>query len=83
MEVGDGRADVRKPTLEPQESPGVGCRFPSFEVVKGAGPSVVVMPCLLTPCFDVYWLLTGQYVSLDMRGRSLTELAWREDIELS
>ena len=47
-DVGHGR------TLGPLEGPGAGCKFPSFEVNKGVGPSLVVIPCLLTPCFDVY-----------------------------
>lgn len=41
-------------TLAPLEGPAGGCKFPSFEVDKGVGPSLVVIPCLLTPCFDIY-----------------------------
>ena len=48
---GDGD---RGRTLEPLKGPGGGCKFPSFEVAKGVGPSLVVIPCLLTPYLDVY-----------------------------
>ncbi len=51
---GGGIFGDRGRTLEPLEGPGSGCKFPSFEVDNGVGPSLVVIPCLLTPCFDVY-----------------------------
>ena len=62
-------------TLEPPEAPEVGCRFPSFEVDKGANASLVVIPCLLTPCFDVCWVSSDEYMSLETRSCFLTELA--------
>ncbi len=52
-DMGEGRDDDRGRTLEPLEWTGGGCKFPSFEVDRGVGPSLVVIPCLLTPCFDV------------------------------
>ena len=54
MVVGEGRDGDCRHTLEPLEGPGVGCKFPSFEVDKGVGPSLMMIPCLLTPCFDIY-----------------------------
>lgn len=52
--VGEATDDDHGRTLDPLEGPEVGCKFPSFEVDKGVGPSLVTMPCLVTLCFDVY-----------------------------
>ena len=51
--VDEGRLGDCGRTLDPLGGPGRGCKFPSFEVDKGVGPSLVI-PCLLTPCFEVY-----------------------------
>ena len=51
--MGEDREGGRGRTLEPLGGPGGGCKFPSFEVDNGVGPSLVVILCLLTPCFDV------------------------------
>lgn len=50
--VGEAIDDTHGRTLDPLEGPEVGCKFPSFEVDKGVGPSLVTMPCLVTPCFE-------------------------------
>ena len=53
MKMCEGR-DGDRSTLDPLEEPEGGCKFPSFEVAKGVGPSMEAIPCLLTPCFDIY-----------------------------
>jgi len=47
-------SDVGRLTLEPLSGPGAAFKFASFDVDKGAGPSVNVRVCFGAPCFEVW-----------------------------